>query len=250
MKINSFRPRVARRRELKDSLAKILTAVCFILLPFGGFWLGMQYAPLQIENNFMPASLPEPSLDSSTSSKTLANLNSDIQLNRYTDDEVGLTFLYPTIWGPVTKTDEVGECTDLSISDPCLERRYEFSDLIEGGYFMTVATKDYADNPAIRGVFWGDRAGSIDSKYAWQCGKLDTICVTYINNNDITFAQYPADALKEEVGWRPLRYEIYNPHGPYHGIILSSYGISTEEDDLESMFTQTVISSFEFLTEI
>lgn len=92
---------VERRSYLNDvtPLSKYLAMLLFIILPFLGGYVGYTFAPekiVEIEKITIKEAATD--LEVEMSAQESRN-NYSVETKTYRDDELGITFDYPTIWG-------------------------------------------------------------------------------------------------------------------------------------------------------
>lgn len=229
------------------TFSKVLAGVLFVFLPFGGFWLGMQYAPVV----YVEAPTSEPGTDAADTEDEATNDSDDMatttsrtgtdRMREYQDSEVGISFLYPVEWGVIQTADEPGDCPVGYQADSCLMRRYSVQDPATGdsAIFMVAATAGHGAYPIARGAFWGDLVHQSAVADATACASSDT-CTTYTNQAGLTFAKYAQVPEGGNFGWYALRRDT----GDFTRFGLSAVNLSWT-DVTAAEFAATVVDSLQ-----
>ena len=159
-------------------LSKWLALALFLVLPFGGFWLGLQQSPtvvvITIDETMPPESVaeiePSVGLESTDADEPVASGRSGA-LREYVDPSTGIQFAYPVEWGVVRVGTEYGECPNHIPPEECMMRTYSVQDPASGesAVFLVAATALHGQYPMPRGAFWGDFVHQIESAWRESC---------------------------------------------------------------------------------
>ncbi len=228
-------------------VSKYLVLTLFVLLPFIGGWIGYTYAPekiVEVEKIVTVVKEIEPVREIVNEQKF------DIALTRYEDKELGIAFSYPQEWGEVIVKDESGECPKEYIDDACNQRRLIFAGLLaDGGVILASETSGHDKFPIGRGGFWGDYAGHIPKNYLEKCTTVQN-CEVLTNQSDVTFAKYYRAIPEMGSDDNPppsYEYHLFRSDSEYYGTILSSTRIKSVHPEIEKLFEETVVQTFELL---
>lgn len=154
-------------------------------------------------------------------------------VQNFSDPRTGVTFNYPTEWGPIeVKSEMAGDIYFI----------YSFSGLDRSVIFMAVSSEvSYPE----RGAFWGDFADQLEQDYLDECA-LSEDCTVFENSKGVIFAKnyvsiggyYVDEPAKDYL------YQLYNDNNEYYGITLSPERLDIS---LRDMFEEIVIDSFELV---
>ena len=183
------------------TFSKLLALILFILLPFGGFWLGTQQtsvsyveAPVRGEETRDTASVDT---DVDEVGGGMADGDGGPALREYVDHEAGLSFAYPVEWGVVSVGVEAGECPDTYTDDTCTMRTYSIQDPASGqrAVFLVAATAGHGFYPMPRGAFWGDFAHAQNEAWQTLCAQQSTQCALIENAAGLSIAAHSTGAV-------------------------------------------------------
>ncbi len=219
--------------------SKILAAVVMIILPFAGFWVGYKIASEKVVEVPVVMQSEVSNVDDLSNSEI-----DDSLLRKFVDDVFGFSFQYPAKWGEVVISEYEGICKDGSA--PCLERSYNFDNLVEArgnAKFLTVQKNGFSDNRGDRGAGWDSFAGNITDDYLTKCS-TEASCKIITSNTNLQIAGYYS-IIEMGENEEKYSYQIFKSDIGL-GMIFSSAGFGPVVPGSESEFQDTVIKSLEF----
>ncbi len=254
----------ARRRADVMALRRVtwfskgLALVLFIFLPFGGFWLGLQYAPVVYVQ--APALSPtdgEEEVASEPGAGEDAPMDVDSAweysgtMREYADSEAGIRFSYPVEWGVINVGTEYGECPSHHTADDCAMRTYSVQDPSTGqsSVFLVAATTGHGSYPMPRGAFWGDFAHQQGDDWMRACQDA-TYCEIVESDRDIQWAQHERGAVVDAsihgqelvAGW----YFTARADAAYDRFVASAVELGKTMDTAEQLLRSTVVRTLSF----
>jgi hypothetical protein len=156
------------------------------------------------------------------------------ELSEFIDRRTGISFNYPTEFGPVTVRDM---CNQDYFS-------YSFEGLENDPIFMTVTNTSKYECGG-RGSFWGDGVMQVNSDYQSDCMQKQT-CSVLVNKQDVSFAKDRDSHFDWGTDPTPVNhiYDTYTTNNTYSSVRLSSIRLS---DNLKQEFEDVVVDSLQFL---
>jgi hypothetical protein len=154
----------------------------------------------------------------------------------YRDEELGISFIYPTYWGEVKKDKNEEK---IILSFPSL-----------GGGIAIDATDSSKEIPG-RGVYWGDIGFDIKNQddVIGLCKRfsLSISCSVFKNDNGIKMVKEVSNPGTEggsESDVPSAQYYFYNPNGEYEGVSMSALRLDNREyfSPIEKGFEEMVQS--------
>lgn len=168
-------------------------------------------------------------------------------LTTYRNANIGVSFAYPSNWGPVLQNDEGGQTDWTGDTDPLAtnctsQSALAFAALGEGTIALAAGNTGGCGVPG-RGGYFGDQAQGFRSPAdidAW-CSEHD-VCETFTNPNGIRVAHAHTKQLED---WGTTydgvdEYAIFHPNADLAGIILSNQrliaaGLGRQESALRAI---------------
>lgn len=246
--------------------SKYLAIALFILLPFVGGWVGYHFTPekeVEVErkiyvqressdvDNVISDTLTE--VNSAHSQKRDRNRyfsayygSSDIDLSLFSDQELGISFHYPEVWGDIaTSSDGVIILSLKGFDRPWTDEGINIP-------FLSVSFQQGPSNLP-RGPGWPDFAGLYDENYINDC-KANEDCEVLTNEHGllITKTLKPIDCFEGCIDARlhyGYEYGIFNENLPNQSVLMTSYAIEFElwsPEQVRSLFEKTIVKSFRF----
>lgn len=124
-------------------LSKYLAMALFIILPFVGGYVGYIFAPekvVEVEKVVIQEVVVVKEIEV-TPQKSEGSYS--VETKTYRDDDLGITFEYPAVWGEITIDNEVGNCSAGYTADDCNFRTLLLKDVYSAAIFLSAETKGH-----------------------------------------------------------------------------------------------------------
>lgn len=167
----------------------------------------------------------------------------------YTNDEMGLTFQYPSKFGSISALREKGCLIDESNQkDPCEHISLYFPDLGNTSIFLSSSTPLYIQNPPGREGYWGDEARNIITQESIknrcdQDGLID--CKVYTNATGTLVAKTTNSFCGIGCDGPITLYYVKSKSDLYPGIVISAERLR-KIDSVEKIFDQ-IVDTLDFI---